>query len=196
VNVHTQSRTAGFKWLAEIVHKNHALVNADTAADLGIKTGDLIRVTTKVGYAVTKAQVTEGIHPRVVGVSNHCGHWAYGRLAQAKANGSKEGWSHGADDPDLKNVWWSDRGVHINSIIPVTTDPIGGGQAWYSVVAKLEKAKSGDKYGTVKADPAKHMEALKETERYAYNGDMNRKMHPELDIDWSKLPKPGLKTGH
>ncbi len=206
-NVHTQSRTASVKWLAEIVHNNPAWINAETAMKKGIKDGDLIRITSGVGYMVTKARLTEGIHPRVIAVSTACGHWAYGRLATLKLKDSQPFWSKGqripvparpgvGDDPDLKNVWWNDHGVQPNNIIPAIADPIGGSQAWFSTVVKVEKARPGDRYGDWKADPDKHYEFFKMGERFAYTGDMHRKMHPEVKIDWNKLPKPELKAGH
>jgi anaerobic selenocysteine-containing dehydrogenase len=178
-NVHKQSRTAAVKWLAEIVHSNPAWMNPETAARIGVRSGDLIRVTSPVGYLVTKVYVTEGIHPKTVAISTACGHWGYGRLAQLKLN-EKAGQYGGQDDPDLKNVWWDDHGVHPNVIIPVIVDPIGGSQGWYDTVVTVTKAQAGDKYGDWKADWNSHIEACKETERYAYDGDLHRKMHPEM----------------
>jgi len=178
-NVHVQSRTASVKWLAEIVHANWAPINTETAKRIGIKTGDLIRVESDVGHLVTKAQVTEGIHPKVTSISTACGHWGYGRLAQLKLK--EKGGKFGAqDDPDLKNVWWDDNGVHPNQIIPAVADPIGGSAGWFDTVVKVTKAHAGDKYGDIKADPAKHQEWFEKTMSFTYVGDMHRKMHPEM----------------
>lgn len=178
INVHKQSRTAAVKWLAEIYHANPAWMNPETAKRIGVKTGDLVRVESPVGYLVTKAFVTEGVHPKVVSISTAAGHWAYGRLATLKL---KDKAQFGADeDPDMKNVWWDDNGVHPNAIIPTVVDPIGGSQGWYDTVVKVTKAQPGDKYGDVNADFAKHLAASRETERYAYTGDLHRKMHPEM----------------
>ena len=82
-NVHTQARTAPQKYLTEIVHDNPVWINTRTALKLGIKTGDEVEITTyrpkgatyrssgdKVGSAVVRAIVTEGIHPRVLAMSN------------------------------------------------------------------------------------------------------------------------------
>ena len=77
-------------------------------------------------------------------------------------------------------MWWDDKGVHPNAIIPVVADPIGGSQGWYDTVVKVTKAGPNDKYGDVQGDWQKHYEAYKETMRYAYTGDMHRKMHPEM----------------
>ncbi|MBU1777777.1 MAG: thiosulfate reductase, partial [Gammaproteobacteria bacterium] len=177
-NVHVQSRTASVKWLAEIVHANPALMNADTAAKIGVKTGDLVRVESKVGHLVTKVEVTEGIHPKTVAISTGCGHWEYGRLSTLNLKSGPE--FGGTEDADLKNVWWEDKGVHPNAIIPCVVDPIGGSQGWYDTVVKVTKAGPDDKYGDVVASYEKHLEAAKETMRYAYTGDLHRKMHPEM----------------
>jgi anaerobic selenocysteine-containing dehydrogenase len=178
-NVHVQSRTASVKWLAEIAHSNPAWINSETGRKLGIKTGDLVRVESKVGYLVTKAYVFEGINPKVVAIPIGCGHWEYGRLASLKLKEKGGAWG-AQDDPDLKNVWWEDNGVHPNLIIPVVADPIGGSQGWFDTVVKVTKAGPNDKYGDVQASWEKHVDAFKETMRYAYTGDLHRKMHPEM----------------
>ena len=180
INVHKQSRTAAVKWLAEIMHSNPVWMNTETGKKLGVKTGDLVRVESKVGHLVTKAYVFEGIHPKVVAIPTAFGHWAYGRLAQLKLKSEKAGAWGAQDDADLNNVWWEDKGVHPNAIIPVVADPIGGSQGWYDTVVKVTKAGPNDKYGDVQASWEKHVEAFKETMRYAYTGDLHRKMHPEM----------------
>jgi anaerobic selenocysteine-containing dehydrogenase len=181
VNVHKQSRSASVKWLAEIMHSNPVWINSATGKKLGVKTGDLVRVESKVGYLVTKAYVFEGIHPQVVAIPTAFGHWAYGRLAQLKVRSEKGGaWGASTDADVDNNVWWDDKGVHPNQIIPVVADPIGGSQGWYDTVVKVTKAGPEDKYGDVKASWQKHLEAYKETMRYAYTGDLHRKMHPEM----------------
>jgi anaerobic selenocysteine-containing dehydrogenase len=191
-NVHVQSRTANLKWMNEIVHKNPAWLNPETAGKLGIKDGALIRITTPVGYMVTTAKVTEGIHPRVIAVSNTLG-MKYGRVATADKDAPLPVWG-GVEEPDLKNIWWKAEGVNPNYVIPVSADPIGGSQGWYDTVASVAPAKPGDTFGDVKADNAKHFEFFKETLRYAYTGDKHREMHPEVKA--GKLPPAELKTGH
>jgi anaerobic selenocysteine-containing dehydrogenase len=195
LNVHKQSRTAAVKWLAEIAHSNPAWMNPETAKKLGVKTGDLVRVESAVGYLVTKAYVTEGIHPKVISIATGFGHWEYGRLATLKLK-DKPAYG-GAEDPDLDNVWWDDRGVHPNAIVPVVADPIGGSQGWYDTVVKVTKAGPDDKYGDVHGDWDKHYAAYKETMRYAYTGDLHRTMHPEMAA-WAgpESVKPRTSGGH
>ncbi len=192
VNVHTQSRTASVKYLAELYHKNPAWINPKTASARGINDGDLIRVTSKLGYLVTRAHVTEGIHPEVVAISTACGHSAYGRLAQLKQREAAAEWAQGGDPDVSHNVWWNDKGVHPNPIIQLAIDPIGGSQGWYDTVVTVAKAEAGDKYGDVKVSVEQSLKDYEETLRYAYTGDIHRSNHKEVDVDWDNLPKPEL----
>ena len=196
VNVHTQSRTASVKYLAEMYHKNPAWMNPKTAAAKGIGDGDLIRVTSSLGYIVTRAHLTEGIHPDVVAISTACGHSAYGRLAQLKQKETPAEWAQGGDPDITHNVWWDDKGVHPNPIIKLAVDPIGGSQGWYDTVVTVTKAQAGDTYGDVKVSIEASVKDFEETLRYAYTGDMHRANHKEVAIDWNSLPKPAVGSGH
>ena len=194
VNVHTQSRTASLKTLAELYHKNPAWINTNAAAARGIRDGDLLRVTSKLGYIVTRAHVTEGIHPDVVAISTACGHPAYGRLAQLKHREPAADWAKGGDPDITHNVWWDDIGVHPNPIIQLAIDPIGGSQGWFDTVVTVSKAQAGDKYGDVKVSVEESIKDYEETLRYAYTGDIHRANHKEVDIDWNNLPEAKLHT--
>jgi len=61
-------------WLSEVSEKDSVhggvLINSLTARKLGLKTGDRIRLTSPAGSIEGVAQVIEGIHPQVFGVSN------------------------------------------------------------------------------------------------------------------------------
>ena len=102
------------------------MINPKTADQRGIQDGDLIRVTSKVGHIVTRAHITEGIHPEVIAISTACGHSAYGRLAQLRHGQAPSDWAQGGDLDIGNNVWWDDKGVHPNPIIRLAVDPIGG----------------------------------------------------------------------
>jgi anaerobic selenocysteine-containing dehydrogenase len=161
--VHTQSASQNLKWLQEIDHDNPAWINSKTAERLGIKSGDLIRITSPIGYMVTKALVLEGVHPDIIAVAHHAGHWHFGRYAEGK-KGYKKDWTRDdVVDPDSKLIWWEDVGVHPNKIIPVYTDPVGGSNGWFDTVVKVEPANPGDKYGEIHYDTTKSMEIFRET---------------------------------
>jgi len=103
-NVHTQGRTASQKYLSEIVHDNPMWINVATAKKLGVKSGDMVELTTyrprsgehkaqqayrgtgdAIGSARMRVFVTRGIHPRVVAVSNSLGWISGGRASEGKS---------------------------------------------------------------------------------------------------------------
>jgi len=143
VAVHTQSRTANCKWLKEISHSNPLWIHPETAAKRGINNGDEVIVTSGVTSAKTKAHVTEGINPKVVAFSMGAGHWAYGRMASKAAKFDSKGAGKDVNlklaDPDTELIWWKDNGVHLNALVPVKSDPIGGSQAWMDTVVTVKR---------------------------------------------------------
>lgn len=110
-NVHTQGRTASQKYLAEIVHDNPMWMHPRVAARIGVKSGDLVELTTYrprsgaagdrafkaapeggeqvVGRARIRVFVTEGIHPKTLAVSNSLG-WQVGGRATQGRNGERD----------------------------------------------------------------------------------------------------------
>lgn len=162
-NVHTQARTASQKYLTEIVHHNPLWINAATAGRYGIRTGDLVEITTfrprghtykatgeKIGSAVVAAYVTEGIHPRVIAMSNSLGQHYQGRVATARP-GSRQNlpaWNDDVipEDEDIaENIWWDPRkggsgeGYNINAILPISPSPLVGMQSWYDTVCTIRR---------------------------------------------------------
>jgi thiosulfate reductase / polysulfide reductase chain A len=166
-NVHTQARTAPQKYLSEIVHDNPVWINASTAGKLGIRSGDLIEITTyrprgnthratgeRLGAASLRAFVTEGIHPRVLAVSNSLGQRFGGRAAIANVGPRPDGAGFDPDvvpeDADLSELlWWDARrggrgaGININAILPIQPAPVTGMQAWFDTVCSIRKVSSG-----------------------------------------------------
>jgi len=133
VNVQSHSRTQNCKWLSEIYHENPAWINPETAAVLNIAEGDDIKVVSSLGELKTRARVTPAVVPGVISISNHCGHWEYGRFA----GGEKTPFSE--DDKELKLKWWKGNGAHPNWIIPASNDPISGQQRWMDTVVNVAK---------------------------------------------------------
>ena len=58
----------------------------------------------------------------------------------------------------------------------------------------MTKAGPNDKYGDSEGNWEKHMAAYKETMRYAYTGDLHRKMHPEM-ASWAGPDSVKHKAG-
>ena len=176
-NVHTHGRTASQKYLTEIVHHNPLWMHTSAAAARGLKTGDLVELTTwrgaahayqhvsdkpgqAIGKAVVPVYVTEGIHPRVIAMSNSLGHFAHGRAANGK-RGARDDAFPGfderviAEDPDLsEDLWWGQGqglwsrltgagngvgvGYNINAILPIYPSPLVGMQGWYDTVCTAQ----------------------------------------------------------
>ncbi len=134
VGVQIHSRSQNCRWLTEIYHDNPALLNPRTAQKRGIKEGDRIRVKSDIGEIVTKARVTEGVHPKAIAISHHLGHWQYGEFASGKRAASGH-----VCIPDCSRKWWKETGVHPNWIIPNAPDPIAGQLRFMDTVVKVTK---------------------------------------------------------
>jgi anaerobic selenocysteine-containing dehydrogenase len=174
--IHTRSGNA--KWLYEISHRNPLWINPKDAQILDVKTGDLLKVQTEIGYFIDKVWVTEGIKPGVVACSHHLGRW---RLQE---NFGGERWStalvdlkqiepgkwmmrqvHGikpfkSDDPDSERIFWEEGGVHQNLTFPVQPDTISGQHCWHQKV-RVTKPGPEDKYGDIFVDTNKSHEVYK-----------------------------------
>jgi anaerobic selenocysteine-containing dehydrogenase len=165
--IHTRSANA--KWLDELAHTNPLWIAPSDASRLGgIRSGELLRVSTQSGYFVVKAWVTEGIRPGVVACSHHMGRWklenAPGhRLVSATVGLQRDGngaWRmrrkagvspFASSDPDTQRIWWSDVGVHQNLTFASHPDPISGMHCWHQAV-RVERAHPGDAYGDISVD--------------------------------------------
>jgi anaerobic selenocysteine-containing dehydrogenase len=166
--IHTRSGNA--KFLYEISHKNPLWVNPVDAKKLGgVRTGDLMKVHTEIGYFVLHAWVTEGLTPGVVACSHHLGRWRVNKDDQVERMSSawvdlievgKGQWKmrqlesvspYESPDPETKRVWWSDAGVHQDITFPVHPDPVSGMHCWHQMV-RVEKAGPGDRYGDIFVD--------------------------------------------
>ena len=56
-------------------------MNPADGAKLGLKTGDMVKVTSPAGSIVVKLKLWEGVRPGTVAKCYGQGHWAYGRVA-------------------------------------------------------------------------------------------------------------------
>jgi anaerobic selenocysteine-containing dehydrogenase len=143
--VHTHDRTANCMWLSEIVHENPIYINAQTAKKHGLTKYDRVKVISKAGEIETEIRIVEGIHPRVVAMGDSCGHWGFGRIAQAEAFKSHDPNTHLLWWGKEKHGWWHTKesgrgnGVHPKPIIPIISDPIGGGQCWMDTKVRIKK---------------------------------------------------------
>ncbi len=146
-----QSRTmAPDPWLSEhIGHAdgNHVLMSRRDARQLGLRHGQLVRITSATNPegnfkvnddetrdVVGRLELLEGIRPGVVAVSWHCGHWAYGSDDVV------------VDGQMVKGDATRSRGVLPNPVFRedtsignvCLTDPIGGSASYYDTRVKVE----------------------------------------------------------
>lgn len=200
--IHTRSANA--KWLYEISHKNPVWMHPSDAERLDVKTGDLIRVTTEIGYFVDKVWVTEGIKPGVIAMSHHLGRWrlqdnmGIGKGMSSLVELEQDGAEHRLNilkggepwetfDPDTSRVWWKDVGVHQNLTHGVHPDPISGHHCWLQKAHNVRKAEPTDQHGDVWVDTEKSMETYrkwKEMTRPASKHSPDRTRRPM----WLKRP--------
>lgn len=162
------SRSGNAKWLLEIAHSNPLWIHPDDAARLGIASGQLVKVSTRIGSFVLRAWPTEGIRPGVVAVSHHLGRWrkeeqpATNRWSAVPVRFQRDGQRllvrrtgeigpFASDDPDSSRLWWKETGVHQNMTFPVQPDPLSGMHCWHQVV-RLEPAGAEDREGDVRVD--------------------------------------------
>lgn len=85
-------------------------INPIDAKELGIKSGDMVSVTSPVGSITVEAKEWEGTRPGVVSKCYGQGHWAYGRLS-AKEYGKEA------------------RGGNNNDILPAVYEKLSGSTA-------------------------------------------------------------------
>ena len=162
-----------FDFGVDILHVGIWMHTSD-AARFSLKTGDLLRVNTEIGYFIDKIWVTEGLKPGIIACSHHLGRWRRptdphgNRWATATVNIENDGaggWKmrqldgirpFKSSDKDSARIFWSDGGVHQNITFPVHPDPISGMHCWHQKV-RVEPARAGDRYGDVFVDTEKSM---------------------------------------
>jgi len=175
--IHTRSGNA--KWLYEISHTNPIWIHPEDAARVGVQTGNLLKVSTAIGYFVDRVWVTEGLRPGIIACSHHLGRW---RLQEDSGG---ERWStalvdlkrlgpgqwrmrqiHGiepfaSDDPDSRRVWWTEAGVNQNLTFPVQPDPVSGQHCWHQKVS-VARPDPEDRYGDIVVDTDKAHQVYRE----------------------------------
>jgi hypothetical protein len=174
--IHT--RTGNAKYLSEISHSHPLWLNSRDAARHGVGTGELVRLTTSIGYLVARVWVTEGIRPGVCALSHHMGRWRLhgnegSRWVQGLADISHpdgpDSWllryrggiePFTSADPDSSRIWWSDPGVHQNLAFGVQPDPLSGMHCWLQKV-RMDKAHPEDRYGDVYVDTRRSTEVYR-----------------------------------
>ncbi len=129
-------RSANRPWLQElpdpvtkIVWNSWIEIHPQTADQLGVRTGDVLEVTTAHGRLEVAAYVHDGVRPDVVALPIGQGHTAYGR-------------------------WASGRGVNPLALLPAASDDASGGAAWLTTGASL--AATGRRARLVRTQESDH----------------------------------------
>ena len=154
-------------------------MNPIDAERIGVKTGDLLRVETEIGWFIDLVWVTEGIKPGIIAMSHHLGRWrlqdnaggppGMTALAELDEDGQgghslkllSQGRAWKSEDPDTSRIWWKDVGVHQNLTHAVQPDPVAGHHCWLQRAISVRKAKPEEKHGQVYVDTNKSMEVYK-----------------------------------
>ncbi len=71
---HTHISTQNNPYLSQLVPENEAWINSAKAAKLGIKSGDMVEISSSRGFGMLKAKVTDFIHPEAVFLLHGFGH--------------------------------------------------------------------------------------------------------------------------
>jgi len=94
---------------------NYVAINAETAKQMGIKTGDAVQIETRVGKVKGTAKVMQGVRPDTLAVSYHYGQWS-------------KGYAPGAE----KGTW-------INQVLELHPDVPSGMNSFNDTKCKLTK---------------------------------------------------------
>ena len=188
---HIHSRSSNSKWLSEIAHRNPVWLHTTDGRRLGVRTGDLIKVETEIGWFVDKVWVTEAIRPGVVACSHHIGRWRRSqdaesgwmsntvRISSPEPGVWKMSTAEGvkpfeSSDPDSLRIFWKDGGVHQNITHAPHPDPISGAHCWLQKV-RLSRPGPGEEYGQIMVDTNRSFEVYKEWNQWA----KDRARHPD-----------------
>jgi len=167
--IHTRSGNA--KYLNELGNTHPVWMHADDAVAKGLRTGDLVRITTAIGHFVARIWATQAIRPGVIALSHHMGRWRLHDNDGSRWVSGKVDISQPRDhvwrlryveppgpfdsaDPDSRRITWDDPGVHQNLAFAVQPDPWSGMHCWLQRVT-VTVALSSDRYGDVEVDTAK-----------------------------------------
>ena len=104
------------KALGPDANTNYVQVNAKTAANLGIRSGDTVTIETRVGRINGTAEVVQGVRPDTIAVSYHYGQWSRGYADLAR------------------------KGTAINQVLEYHPDLISGHNSFNDTKCKLYKA--------------------------------------------------------
>ena len=141
-----EGRSANVPWYQEFKKVDPGDVSWDDVvkmnpADgkrLGLKTGDMVKVTSTNGSMVTRLKLWEGVRPGAVAKCYGQGHWAYGRVASKEFGKVPRGGNNNdvlVDDYDrLSGLDGAQRRLHGRArregLTPTTSEGASNGKTW------------------------------------------------------------------
>lgn len=114
---HTGTGTLNNAYLHGLSSENRLWISATRAARLGIKSGDMVLVTSQAGELRVEARVVEGIHPEAVFLAHGFGHNV--RLQRLSYH----------------------RGVNDNGLVAVAKEPVAGGAASGETIVRVRRVR-------------------------------------------------------
>ncbi len=103
------------KYIKEVLWDHPIWINKDTAAKMGVKDGDSVRVYNEIGSGVAIVSTTDGIHPEAVFIPQGFG---------KRANAQKFAYGVGLADSELQGI---------------VSDFVGGSAAMQECFVSIEK---------------------------------------------------------
>jgi anaerobic selenocysteine-containing dehydrogenase len=135
---HGQARTNVNPWLMLMVPENYVEINATDAQDLGVETGDPVKVRSFSNSQpiVGKALVTQRLKPGVAAISHHYGHWQQSsRPMEIDGVMSEYDPSRGAGIQPTQIMRTDNQYPNVS-----LQEPIGASCSFYDTWIKVEKA--------------------------------------------------------
>jgi anaerobic selenocysteine-containing dehydrogenase len=121
------------KWLAEISHENLLMINTESAKTMGIKSGDIVEISSNGSKLKAKVHASQAVHPEVAAIAREHGHWEYGNFAKGDKAVS--------EDDDTSLIWWNNKtSCHAERLIECDIDLAGGVKSRKGVIATIKKA--------------------------------------------------------
>ncbi len=138
ISLHTQARTSPAPWLTEILPENSFEMNNKDGEKLGLKDGDLIKVTSKTNKeGITgKVRLRPGIRSGVISASSGFGHWHYSSIDTIVDGKTVPGDKRRGTGVNINYVMRVDESVGNTCL----QDKIGGSASFYDSRVKVEKA--------------------------------------------------------
>lgn len=120
--------------LKEMNHTNWAMINVEAGRALGLKTRDMVVLSSPAGRIELPVMLSPGVQRNTVAVALGCGHNGYGNI--------EKGIRFKSSDPFTHVIWWEREGSGANPNRVATSDAARkpAGHGWTIAKVSLQKA--------------------------------------------------------